>query len=187
MATDISALHKSEIARMRNRFRAVGLVFAVLGTLAIVLPSVATVLVEEFIAWLMLLWGLAGLLFARSFKAFSEWRIVAVGFAVVAGTGLLFVLVPGWGASFITAILVGVFILEGVLSVLLGLRMSGQVEKWQWIVASGACSFILGIVIMLQWPSTARWVLGFLTGLNFFATGIAMLLVSRATLTRISR
>tara|TARA_R110000764_G_scaffold1267_3_gene4951 strand:- start:4086 stop:4622 length:537 start_codon:yes stop_codon:yes gene_type:complete len=161
-------------------FRTVGIVFAGLGAFAILVPAAATVIVEQLVAWLMLFWGVAGLLFARSFRAFSEWKIVAAGFAVVALIGLFFVIYPGTGAAFMTAILIAVFLMEGILSILLGLRMSGQVAHWQWIVASGACSFILGAVILSQWPQTTNWVVGFLVGLNFLSTGIAMLLVSRA-------
>ena len=142
--------------RSAQSFRTVGIVFAALGVLAILIPAAATVIVEQLVAWLMLFWGIAGLLFARSFMIY-----------------------PGTGAAAMTAILIAVFLMEGILSILLGLRMSGQVTHWQWIVASGACSFILGAVILSQWPQTTNWVVGFLVGLNFLSTGIAMLLVSR--------
>lgn len=161
-------------------FRTVGILFATLGALAMTVPATATVIVEQLVAWLMLFWGIAGLLFARSFKALSEWKIVAAGFVVVALVGLFFLLSPGMGAAFMTALLIAVFLMEGILSILLGLRMSGQVAHWQWIVASGACSFLLGAVILSQWPRIENWIVGFLVGLNFLSTGIAMLLVARA-------
>lgn len=173
-------LSPTALSRSARSFRTVGIVFAGLGVLAMLIPAAATVIVEQLVAWLMLFWGVAGLLFARSFKAFSEWKIVAAGFAVVALIGLFFVVYPGTGAAVMTAILIAVFLMEGILSILLGLRMSGQVAHWQWVVASGACSFILGAVILSQWPQTANWVVGFLVGLNFLSTGLAMLLLSRA-------
>ncbi len=165
---------------MGKTFRNVAIVFTVLGALAISVPAVATIVIEQLIGWLLLAWGVAGLLFARSFKQFSEWKVVAAGFVAVGLLGLFFLVFPGVGASAMTAFLVVAFIVEGVLSILLGLRMSGQLRNWQWIIVSGACSFILGIIIVMQWPATAQWVLGFLVGLNFLTTGVSMLLLSRA-------
>ncbi|MGB3243051.1 MAG: DUF308 domain-containing protein [Sulfitobacter sp.] len=167
-------------SKLHRSFRNVGIVFAVLGAIAVLVPTVATIVVEQLIGWLLLAWGIAGLFFARSFKAFSEWKMVAGGFLVVTLLGVFFLLFPGVGASVMTAFLVVAFIIEGILSILMGLRMSGQLGNWQWIIVSGVSAFILGIIILLQWPATTQWVLGFLVGLNFLTTGISMMFVSRA-------
>lgn len=74
-----------------------------------------------------------------------------------------------------------VFLLEGVLSILLGLRLSGEVPSWRWMIASGACAFLLGVMILVQWPMASIWVLGLLAGMNFLSTGPSMFLISRAT------
>lgn len=162
-------------------FRTAGLVFAGLGVLAMLLPNVATVVVEQLVAWVLVLWGAAGLFFARSFRAFSEWRIVAIGFACVLAAGLWFLFFPGAGATFMTAVLVVTFLLEGVLTILLGLRMSGQIANWVWMVASGASAFVLGLIVLMQWPQDTGWLIGFMVGLNFLTTGIALLVMSRTT------
>jgi len=161
-------------------FRNIGLIFAALGVLAIVAPAIATVVVELLIAWILVLWGVAGILFARSFRAFSEWRIMAAGFVAVLLLGLWFLFVPGVGASFMTVLLIVAFLVEGALSILLGLRMSGQLPNWPWIVFSGACAFVLGLIVLFQWPQTTGWVIGFMVGLNFLSTGISMLVIARA-------
>jgi uncharacterized membrane protein HdeD (DUF308 family) len=160
-------------------FRTIGIIFAVLGALAIMLPVVATVVIEQLIAWILIFWGVAGLMFAYNFRPLAEWRIVAMIFAAVLAAGLGFVVFPGAGASFLTIMLIIVFLLEGVISILLGLRMSGQLGGWGWIIFSGTCSFVLGLVILMQWPDTAKWVLGFLVGLNFLSTGLSLLLIAR--------
>jgi uncharacterized membrane protein HdeD (DUF308 family) len=170
-----------DLVDIGSSFRNVGIVFAVLGLAAILAPAVATFVVEQLVAWLLVFWGIAGLIFARSFRGVSEWRIVALFFAAVLFVGIAFVLFPGRGAAFITGIMVVVFLLDGALSILLGLRLSGQVPSWRWIIVSGACAFVLGIVILVQWPAASTWVLGFLTGLNFLSTGVSMFLISRAS------
>lgn len=170
----------NQAPRLFDSFRTVGIVFTVLGALAIVLPALATLVIAQLIGWLMLAWGVAGVLLARSFRRFAEWKLVAAGFVLLALAGLYFLLVPGVGASVMTVFVVAGFLIEGILSILLGLRMSGQMGNWQWIVLSGVCAFILGLVVLLQWPTASQWVLGFMVGINFLSTGISLLFVSRA-------
>jgi len=167
-------------ANIRNSFRNLGLVFAALGVAAILAPVVATLVVEQLVAWLLVFWGFAGLAFANSFRAIFDWRIVTLFFAAVLIIGLSFVFFPGRGAAFITGFIVIAFLLDGALSIFLGLRSSGQLSSWRWIIASGVSAVILGTVILVQWPTTSTWVLGFLIGLNFLSTGISMLLMSRS-------
>ena len=169
-----------EMMNIQSSFRNVGLVFAALGVAAILAPVVATFVVEQLVAWLLVFWGVAGLIFALSIRAVPEWRIVALFFAAVLIAGLAFVIYPGRGAAFITGIMVVVFLLDGALSILLGLRLRGQVPNWPWIIVSGVCALVLGVIILAQWPTTATRVLGFLTGLNFLSTGISMVLISRS-------
>jgi len=47
-------------------------------------------------------------------------------------------------------------------------------------VFSGACAFVLGLIVLFQWPQTTGWVIGFMVGLNFLSTGISMLVIARA-------
>ncbi len=165
--------------RVNRGFRITGFVFAALGLAAIIVPTIATLVVEQLVAWLLIVWGIAGLMFASSFRAFSEWRLVAVGFVVVLLAGIAFVLLPGAGATVLTGVLITVFLLEGLLSILLGLRLSGHVDNWRWIILSGMCSFTLGMVLLIAWTDAARWAIGVMVGLNFLSTGISLLLLAR--------
>jgi uncharacterized membrane protein HdeD (DUF308 family) len=98
---------------IRNSFRNLGLVFAALGVAAILAPVVATLVVEQLVAWLLVLWGLAGLAFASSFRAIFDWRIATLFFAAVFIVGLTFVFVPDRGAAFITGFIVIAFLRGG--------------------------------------------------------------------------
>ncbi len=94
MQTDSQMNTSGKVMKFRTSFRNVGLIFAVLGLAAILAPAVATLVVEQMVAWLLVFWGIAGLIFARSLREISEWRIVALVFAVVLVAGLVFVVFP---------------------------------------------------------------------------------------------
>ncbi len=168
----------NEIMKFRGSFRNAGLVFAALGLAAILAPVIATLVIEQMVAWLLLFWGVAGLAFAWSFRTVLEWRIALVFFIGVLITGLIFVFFPSRGVSFLTGIIVIVLFLEGLLSIWLGLKLRGQLPNWRWVIASGACALLLGAIILVQWPTSSTWLLGFLTGLNFLSTGISMFMLS---------
>lgn len=166
--------------KMGKNIRNIGIGFLVLGGFAILAPAIATFVFEQLIGWLLLLWGVAGVVFAWSFKEFSRWWIAALGFAFVTLTGLAFVLLPGLGAALMTAMLIGVFLLEGAFSIVLAFRLRGQLTSWTWMMFSGACSFVFGLIILVLWPAAAQWILGFLVGLNFLTTGLSIILLARA-------
>lgn len=174
MQTDSQPRTPGELMNIESSFRNVGLVFATLGV-------VATLVIEQLFAWLLVLWGIAGLVFALSFRVVSEWRIMMLFFAVVLIMGITFVFFSGRGAAFITGIIIIVFLLDGALSIFLGLRLSGQIPSWRWSIASGVSAVILGAVILVQWLTTSTWILGFLIGLNFLSTGVSMFPMSRST------
>ena len=178
MSVDINP---SAQALPRGRgLRNTGLMFAALGGAALLVPVVASVVVEQVFAAMLLIWGLSGVMFAYVFRGFSEWRLVAVGFVAMALVGLWFLIFPGVGEATMTALLIAAFLVEGILSILLGLRMGGQLANAPWVVASGACAFVLGMVLLFQWPMAAAWLIGALVGLNFLSTGLTLLMVARA-------
>lgn len=88
--------------------------------------------------------------------------------------------VRGVGASGVMVCPVAGFLIAGILSLMSGLRMSGQTGNWQWIVLGGVCADVPGVVVSLQRPTASQWVLEFMVGRDFLCTGISLLFVSRA-------
>lgn len=156
-----------------------GAVFIAIGLAALVVPQISTIVVEQVVAWLLVVWGGMGIAFAASFRDVSGWIAMAAGFVLVLLAGVAFLLFPVAGAEIMTAVLVVVFLLEGALQILVGLRTGSQMRRSGWLIASGAASFVLGAVLLIQWPVASAWVIGFLTGLNFLTTGLALMVAAR--------
>ncbi|QEA39514.1 hypothetical protein FGL86_10790 [Pistricoccus aurantiacus] len=163
-----------------KRLLSIGIVFAVIGALAILLPAWATLAGELVIAWMLVLWGALGLWFARAMRPAREWRYAAAAFGVTLLLGLAFLLFPGVGIATLTIVMMLVFLMEGVVSILLGLRMSSNLRHWSWMIVSGVCSLIVGLFILIGWPETAVWTLGLLLGVNFLSTGLSLIMLARA-------
>ncbi|MFZ1469287.1 MAG: DUF308 domain-containing protein [Paracoccaceae bacterium] len=157
-----------------------GLAFVAIGALAIILPAWATLAGEILIAWMLTLWGAVGLWFAWEMRPARESSYAGIVFGVTLFLGLAFLLFPGIGIETLTIVMMLVFLMEGIISILLGLRMSAGQKNWGWIVFSGLCSLIVGVIILIGWPQTAIWTLGLLLGLNFLSTGVALFMLGTA-------
>jgi uncharacterized membrane protein HdeD (DUF308 family) len=158
-----------------DRLRMLGWFFIALGVGAMAWPTVATIALEQLIAWLLVFSGISGLLFWRSFS------VGRVGFAglVTAGLalflGLIFAFQPFVGARTLTIILAVLLMVEGLLGVSIALALRNQSTGWVWTLLSAVSTLVLAVLIIAGWPSTSVWVIGVLFGLNLLTTGAALL------------
>ena len=161
-----------------------GIVLIVLGILAIVVPVVATLAVAIFIAWLLLISGVVGLIttfMARHAPGFW-WSLISAVLAIAAGIVLL-----GWpvsGAVSLTLLLIVFFAIEGIVTIMYALEHKKELSgRWAWMFASGIIDLILAVMIFAGLPGTAAWALGLLVGINLLFGGtslIAMALHARS-------
>lgn len=163
-----------------RRLGAVGIVFLALGVGAVLVPTWATFAAEQLLAVILTAWGAVGLWFAWEVRGAREWLYLGVGFGAGFLLGLGFLLFPGVGVEALTIVLMVVFLIEGIVSILLGLRISASSRRWGWMVFSGLCSLGIGVMILIGWPETALWTLGLLLGVNFLSSGLALVMVAWA-------
>ena len=160
-----------------KHLKLVGAILVVIGLLAILLPQFATVAAEVLVAWMLTMWGAVGLWFSLAIRPTPEWRYGFAAFGILFLVGVAFVLFPLAGIAALTVLMMLSFLMEGILSILFGLRSSAYVPNWGWLVFSGLCSFVAGVVILFGWPWTASWTLGLMMGLNFFSTGLSLVML----------
>ena len=146
--------------------------------LAILMPHIATFGAEILVAWMLTTWGALGLWFSWAIRPTPEWRFGFAAFGLLFLVGVALVVYPVAGIATLTVLMMLSFLMEGILSILFGLRSSAHVSNWGWLVFSGLCSFAAGVVILFGWPWTASWTLGLMMGLNLLSTGLALVMLS---------
>lgn len=157
----------------------IGIAFAILGLIAMILPVFATTALVTLLAAAMVFWGgLGTLMFYKS--DILDTRFVTLAFVLVAVVGLMFLIFPGLGAEVLTLMVVASLLLEGIYSILSSFSLKARHPGWIWMFASGAVALIVGFLILLGWPDTASWLLGLGLGFNFLTTGVALILLARA-------
>jgi uncharacterized membrane protein HdeD (DUF308 family) len=152
-----------------------GVLLAVLGTLAIAVPVVASVTVAAFLGWL--------LFFAGAMRAFSLFRAPhAPGYwsslllsVLMAILGLVIALFPLPGAITLAMLLTVYFIVHGISSFSLAFAMKGHTGRWVLLLVSGVIDFLLAGLVIAGWPGSSVFILGIYVGINLLFTGFALI------------
>src|SRR5712691_2777670 len=177
--SDIDRLESSVARALRDSWRFLlieGVILAVLGAAAIVIPPIATLAVEIILGWLFLVSGVLGLVMTflmRQAPGFW-WSLVSAVLALAAGVALI-----GWpvsGAVSLTLLLIVFFIMEGVATIMYALDLKRELSgRWGLVLASGVVDLVLAAIIYAGLPGTAAWAIGLLVGINMLFGGVALI------------
>src|SRR5258708_10232472 len=156
-----------------------GIVLLILGAIAVGVPPVATVAVELFIGWLILLSGLLGLVmvFETRGSAGFGWSLLSALLGIVVGVVLL--IWPLSGVLSLTVMLTAFLTLEGVASIMYALAHRRESSsRWELMLVSGIVDLILAGLILAGLPGTAVWAIGLLDGINLLVGGLALIAIA---------
>jgi uncharacterized membrane protein HdeD (DUF308 family) len=158
-----------------------GIILVILGIAAIALPWVAGLAAEIFIGWVFLVSGIVGLVttfWARHAAGFW-WSLISAIIAIAAGIVLL--LWPLNGLVTLTLLLIGFFVIEGIVSIMYAIEHRNQLTgRWGWMLVSGIIDLILAGIIYAGLPGTVAWALGLLVGINMLFGGAALIAMALA-------
>ncbi|EMA36430.1 HdeD family acid-resistance protein [Halococcus hamelinensis] len=155
----------------------VGALIAVLGLIAIVSPFVTGVALSVILGVLLVVGGVGHgvhAVSARGWRGFV-WEALLAALYVVGGVALF--VNPVVGLLTLTLVLAAFFVAEGVVGVVLGLRVR-PAAGWGWMLTSGLVGVAAGAVVWLGWPTTALWAVGLVFGIRLLATGGAMVMLA---------
>lgn len=154
-----------------------GVLFIVLGLVAIVEPMVAGLAVAVLAGWLLLAGGIVHAVSAfrgGGAKTVIWHALLAVLYVV---GGLYFVTHPLLGLGTLTLFLAGILLIEGVVWIVAYFQLrSGNI----WMLLNGVITLLLGLMIWAGWPSTSVWAIGTLFGVNLLMTGVSILFAGAA-------
>jgi uncharacterized membrane protein HdeD (DUF308 family) len=181
---DIQALEVQiprEIIQYWGWFLAFGIGVLVLGIAAVVRSVTATVVSMLFFGWLLVLASgieIAQAVMVGHWAGFFQHLLAAILFGI---TGLLMVMRPVISAE-VATIFMAMFFLIGGLFQLVG-SVAVALPGWGWHAADGLITFVLGLLVLAEWPASGLWVIGLFVGIDLIFYGgawIALALGLRA-------
>lgn len=160
-----------------------GILLAVLGIAALILPPLASLAITIFLGWMFLISGIGGLIvtyWARAMPGFW-WSLISAALAVFAG--MLLLARPMQAVLTLTIVLGAYFLAEGVTTIMYALEHRRELSgRWSWLLISGLVDIAIAFMVITGLPSSAEWAIGVLVGINLLfggATLIGMALAAR--------
>lgn len=179
--SDISAaayLAGQEAAHNKWLLLIVGIVTLIGGVIAIAMPLVASYTATLIVAWVLIASGVVGLFAA--FRRQHGWHMVAAFLSAALSIliGLLVLAQPVLGLLTLTALIIAYFAVSGALRVYYGARLLKGGVGGVWMIAGGALSLLLAVLLLSGLPSAAAWVPGFLLGIDLMVWGVILIAIA---------
>jgi len=175
---DIAKLQSDMRAAVKAHWKAFlfeGIVLAVLGLAAMIVPPLASLAVTIFLGWMFLISGVAGLIvtfWARQMPGFW-WSLFSAALAVLAGLVLL--ARPMQGVLTLTIVVGAYFLAEGVATIMYALEHRRELSgRWSWLLVSGLMDILIAFLIIGGLPGSAEWAIGLLVGINLVLGGASL-------------
>jgi len=181
---DVTALESRMSAAVREHWKAFlieGILLAILGLAAMIVPPLASLAVTIFLGWMFLISGVAGLaltFWARRMPGFW-WSLISAVLAIVAGIILL--ARPVEGTLTLTIVVGAYFLAEGVTTIMYALEHRRELSaRWSWLLVAGIMDLVIAAIIIAGLPESALWAIGLLVGINLLFGGATLIGVALA-------
>jgi uncharacterized membrane protein HdeD (DUF308 family) len=184
---DVASLQSKVSAAVREHWKAFlaeGILLAVLGLAAMIVPPLASLAITIFLGWMFLISGIGGLIvtfWARQLPGFW-WSLISAVLAI--GAGIVLLARPVQGVLTLTIVVGAYFLAEGVATIMYALEHRRELSgRWSWLLVAGLMDILIAFFIIAGLPGSAEWAIGLLVGVNLLfggATLIGMALAARA-------
>jgi uncharacterized membrane protein HdeD (DUF308 family) len=159
-------------------FLLLGILFMIFGAICIIGNVTATFATVLVLGWLLMVSGVLALIQAFRVHTWSGFFLYFLSALLRGFTGYLLIRYPTTGAATLTIILASFFIVGGLF------RATGSAmlkfPQWGWATFSGVLSFVLGVMLLVQWPAASMWFIGLAIGVDMIFDGAALVAFSTA-------
>jgi uncharacterized membrane protein HdeD (DUF308 family) len=160
-----------EMIRNWGWFLAFGIVLMVLGIVAVIRSTTATIVSMVFFGWLLVFSSVIQIVevfMVGRWEGFFLPLLIAILFGIV---GLLMVVRPVMSAEALTFLMSVFFLLGGLYQLVAAVWT--HVPGWGWHAMNGVIAALMGVLILARWPFSGLWVIGLFVGIDLIFYGWA--------------
>ncbi len=147
-----------------------GILFVVLGFIGLGMTVGLTMVSIVFMGALFIFAGFAQMV--DVFKS-HHWKGI-VGHALIAVLyimgGAMVIHDPVLASAVITALIAWILIIIGVTRLIMAVVLR-HAAGWGWLLFAGITAIILGLLILMQWPYSALWIIGMFIAIELIVNG----------------
>ena len=155
-----------------------GVLLTLCGTVAIVVPPLATGGVLIVLGIALIVGGVATIILAFWAGKWSGLLVQLLVGVLYLVAGFTIFDMPVRAALVMTAFIAALFIIVGAFRVLAAMMV--RFPHWGWALFNGIVTFLLGVIIYRQFPQSALWVIGLLVGVEMLFNGWTWIMLSLA-------
>jgi len=156
-----------------------GVLTVIAGFLSLVMPWVSGVGVAFLVGFAMVVGGVARLVGVFQAGSFGRGTLAFIGGALTLLAGVILMARPGVGLAVLTMMIGAYLLVDGIFGAVLAFQVRPE-KGWGWMLFSAAMSFLLGILLLKEWPLSGLWAIGTLVGINMLFAGFAMISIGSA-------
>ncbi|WP_019026522.1 HdeD family acid-resistance protein [Colwellia piezophila] len=182
--SDISSTQAPEVTRettaqqlklaLIKNTKVIGMVMITIGLLAILVPNFIGMAFNTFVAGIFLL--------ASTALSFNAWHNKTQNMSlwfrpfVLAALAIIIFTHPAIILGVLGLLIAIYFLISGFSSMVLAFELQSSAKVFSLL--NGVISFVLGIVVLTNWPFSSAWIIGLIIGVSFIFDGIALLTIS---------
>ena len=161
-----------EIRKSWGWFLVLGILLIILGVVCLGTTQIATTVSIQVLGWVLALSGVVWLVNAFQALSWGGFFLYLLNAIIRGVVGYLLIRHPNAGAAGITLLLASLFIVGGLFRIV-GASVI-QFPRWGWTVFAGACSVILGVILLVYWPAASTFFIGMAIGIDLIVDGAAL-------------
>ena len=154
-----------------------GVLSAVLGLFLIAYPLATATITTVLLGWTLIFVSVAQFVFALHSQTPGNFFLKLLAAVLYGITGIALVFAPMAGVEALTALLGTMLLVQTGLATATAFQVR-PLDGWGWFLFDAACSFFLGILILVKWPSSSVWAIGTLVGAAVLMGGISRTVVA---------
>jgi uncharacterized membrane protein HdeD (DUF308 family) len=160
-------------------FLALGVVLIACGAFAVLLPSMSGAAASVVLGIVLAISGVVKIIEALQVRDWTGalWQLL-LGCVEVVG-GVLIYLNPLKGVLAITTLIAVVFLVQGVMQIMLALRVHPQ-AGWGWLLAAGLIALGVTAAMVLKLRYTSLYTPGTIAGVALLVAGFAYVVIALA-------
>ncbi|MGV9254861.1 HdeD family acid-resistance protein [Streptomyces sp. NPDC003697] len=176
MARFTKRRNRSETAQMRRSFgwlAVLGVVLVLAGVVGLVYAAAVTLTSMLLFGWLLLVGGLVGLLHAVQARGSNFLWLGVIVAALNLAAGVVVISRPHAAAEALTMFAALLFLTAGLFRLVGSLVVRGP--QFGWTLLLGAFDLLLGILVLMSWPSSSQYVIGCFISLALLFDGLGLI------------
>ena len=178
MSSIVVGNHTPELRRLWGWMLGMGILLALLGAVAIVDSVAASIISVVFFGWVLVVAGIVGIVYTLQHRKSGHFALHLLDTVFALVIGVMLMLNSLAGLLVLTLLLAVYFIVAGVYRI--GIALTMHAPGSGWTLLGGIITLLLGIMVWLQWPMGALWIIGLFIGINLLITGVSQIMLALA-------